>query len=216
MIDDSVASPEITEFLRGNIKENEGLLKQLELQAKKEYIPIIQPEVAQLIRVIIKTAGIKSLLEIGTAIGYSAIVFKEAMGAEGKVDTIEIKYETACAAEKNIKAAGMDDSVNVICADAAEALESIADVYSCVFLDAAKGQYINFLPKIKKRLKRGGILISDNILYRGAVAEKGFIPRKHRTIIRNLQEYLYVLCCGGEFETTVLPIGDGVAVSVLK
>lgn len=187
-------------------------MKELEELALKEYIPIIQPEVVQLIKVIFKTAKVKSVLEIGTAIGYSAINF--AYFTEGRITTIERSAEMAAAARKNIEKCGMAEHIEVVEGEALEILKNIEQPYDCIFLDAAKGQYINFLPECLRILKPGGLLISDNVLYRGKVALDGFIPRKHRTIIRNLKEYIDEIT--EKLETTVLPIGDGVAVSIVK
>ena len=193
------------------MQKNE-FLKELEELALKEYIPIIQPEVVQLIKVIFKTAKVKSVLEIGTAIGYSAINF--AYFTEGRITTIERSAEMAAAARKNIEKCGMAEHIEVGEGEALEILKNIEQPYDCIFLDAAKGQYINFLPECLRILKPGGLLISDNVLYRGKVALDGFIPRKHRTIIRNLKEYIDEIT--EKLETTVLPIGDGVAVSIVK
>ena len=193
------------------MQKNE-FLKELEELALKEYIHIIQPEVVQLIKVIFKTAKVKSVLEIGTAIGYSAINF--AYFTEGRITTIERSAEMAAAARKNIEKCGMAEHIEVVEGEALEILKNIEQPYDCIFLDAAKGQYINFLPECLRILKPGGLLISDNVLYRGKVALDGFIPRKHRTIIRNLKEYIDEIT--EKLETTVLPIGDGVAVSIVK
>ncbi len=207
-----MSTPEITEYLRSHIVQKNDFLKELEELALKEYIPIIQPEVVQLIKVIFKTANVKNVLEIGTAIGYSAINF--AYFTNGKVTTIERSAEMADAARKNIEKCGMNSRIEVIEGEALEILSRITESYDCIFLDAAKGQYINFLPECLRILKPGGLLISDNVLYRGKVALDGFIPRKHRTIIRNLKEYIDEIT--EKLETTVLPIGDGVAVSIIK
>ena len=120
----------------------------------------------------------------------------------------------AAAARKNIEKCGMAEHIEVVEGEALEILKNIEQPYDCIFLDAAKGQYINFLPECLRILKPGGLLISDNVLYRGKVALDGFIPRKHRTIIRNLKEYIDEIT--EKLETTVLPIGDGVAVSIVK
>jgi len=213
MIDDSVSTPQITEYLRSLIKPNCEFLTRLEKQAKDEYIPVIQPEVVQLIRVLFKMSDVKTVLEVGTAIGYSAIIFGGAAGDGGKVVTIELKPEMVKSALDNIKEAGMQDKIEVLQGDAIDVLDNIEEKFDCIFLDGAKGQYVKFLPKCIKLLKSGGILISDNILYRGTVAQQGFIPRKHRTIIRNLKEYLETISNHKQLETTILPIGDGVAVS---
>lgn len=212
MVDDSVSTPEITDYLRNHIVQKDEFLKELEELALKEYIPIIQPEVVQLIKVIFKAANVKNVLEIGTAIGYSAINFAYFTG--GKITTVERSPEMVEAARKNIEKCGMNDRIEVVEGDALEVLRNISETYDCVFLDAAKGQYINFLPECLRILKPGGILVSDNVLYRGKVALDGFIPRKHRTIIRNLKEYIDEIT--SKLETTILPMGDGVAISTVK
>ena len=213
MIDDSVSTPQITEYLRSLLKPNSVFLTKLEQQAKDEYIPVIQPEVVQLIRVIFKMSKVKTVLEVGAAIGYSAIIFGGAIPPEGKVVTIELKPDLVQAALDNIKKAELQDRIKVLQGDAIDVMDRLDEKFDCIFLDGAKGQYVKFLPKCLRLLQSGGILISDNILYRGTVAEQGFIPRKHRTIIRNLKEYLELISNHEQLETTILPIGDGVAIS---
>ncbi len=202
--------------MRGLVRKNNEFMQQLEKQALEEYIPVIQPEVVQLLRVILKSAGVKNLLEIGTAIGYSALVFSDILPDDGKVTTIELKEDVAEIAVENIKKANREDKITVICGNALEVLDTLKGGYDCIFMDGAKGQYNNFLPKCLKLLKNGGLLISDNVLYRGSVAEEGFIQRKHRTIIRNLKDFLYDISNRENLETTILPIGDGVAVTLKK
>ncbi len=215
MFDDSVATEQITDYLRSLIKENTGILKELEEKALKEYIPIISPEVAQLIRLLSEMTGAEKLLEIGSAIGYSSILFA-GFSDDMKITTIEMDEERAAEAEKNIRRAGMDKKITLLRGNALEVMDQIAESFDIVFVDAAKGQYNNFLPKCLKLLKKGGLLISDNILYRGTVAETGFIPRKHRTIIVNMKEYLKRLSEDENLTTSIIPIGDGVAVSLKK
>ena len=215
MFDDSVATEQITDYLRSLIKENTGILKELEEKALKEYIPIISPEVAQLIRLLCEMTGAEKLLEIGSAIGYSSILFA-GFSDDMKITTIEMDEERASEAEKNISRAGMDKKITLLKGNALEVMDQIAESFDIVFVDAAKGQYNNFLPKCLKLLKKGGLLISDNILYRGTVAETGFIPRKHRTIIVNMKEYLKRLSEDENLTTSIIPIGDGVAVSLKK
>lgn len=193
------------------MQPNDEFLQRLEKEALEQYIPVIQPEVVQLMRVIIKAAGVRNILEIGTAVGYSAINFARACG--GVVTTIERDEEMVSRAERNIKTAGLEDRIKVVLADALEYMKSDEGSYDLIFIDAAKGQYIKFLPECERLLKNGGILVSDNVLYRGSVAKEGFIPRKHRTIITNLKQYLYEISNDEELTTTILPIGDGVALS---
>ena len=215
MFDDSVATEQITDYLRSLIKENTGILKELEEKALKEYIPIISPEVAQLIRLLSEMTDAKKLLEIGSAIGYSSILFA-GFSDDMKITTIEMDEERATEAEENIRRAGMDKKITLLNGNALQVMDQIAEEFDIVFVDAAKGQYNNFLPKCLKLLKKGGLLISDNILYRGTVAETGFIPRKHRTIIVNMKEYLKRLSEDENLTTSIIPIGDGVAVSLKK
>ena len=215
MFDDSVATPEITEYLRSLIKENTGILKELEDRALKEYIPIISPEVAQLIRLIAEISGAEKILEVGSAIGYSSMVFAN-FSDKMQVVTIEMDEERAAEAEENIKIGGFDKKITLIKGNALTVLDQITESFDLIFVDAAKGQYNNFLPKCLKLLKPRGILVSDNILYRGTVAQTGFIPRKHRTIIVNMKEYLKTLSENENLTTSIIPIGDGVAVSLKK
>lgn len=215
MFDDSVASEQITEYLRSLIKENKGILKELEEKALKEYIPIISPEVAQLIRLLTEMTKAKRILEIGSAIGYSSILFA-GFSEDIKITTIEMDEERASQAEENIRRAGLERKITLLKGNALSVMDDITEEFDMVFVDAAKGQYNNFLPKCLKLLKPGGVLISDNILYRGTVAETGFIPRKHRTIIVNMKEYLKRLSEDEKLTTSIIPIGDGVAVSLKK
>ncbi len=215
MFDDSVASEQITEYLRSLIKENKGILKELEEKALKEYIPIISPEVAQLIRLLTEMTKAKRILEIGSAIGYSSILFA-GFSEDIKITTIEMDEERASQAEENIRRAGLERKITLLKGNALSVMDDIEEEFDMVFVDAAKGQYNNFLPKCLKLLKPGGVLISDNILYRGTVAETGFIPRKHRTIIVNMKEYLKRLSEDEKLTTSIIPIGDGVAVSLKK
>ena len=215
MFDDSVATQQITDYLRSLIKENTGILKELEEKALKEYIPIISPEVAQLIRLLTEMTSTGKILEIGSAIGYSSILFA-GFSENMKVTTIEMDEERAAQAEENISRAGLDGKITLLRGNALEVMDELTDRFDLVFVDAAKGQYNNFLPKCLKLLKTGGILVSDNILYRGTVAETGFIPRKHRTIIVNMKEYLKKISEDEKLTTSIIPIGDGVAVSLKK
>lgn len=215
MFDDSVASDQITAYLRSLIKENTGILKELEEKALKEYIPIISPEVAQIMKLLSDMTKAEKIMEIGSAIGYSSILFA-GFSDKMKITTIEMDEERAHQAEENILRAGMDKKITLIKGNALEVMDRLTESFDIIFVDAAKGQYNRFLPKCLNLLKSGGLLVSDNILYRGTVAETGFIPRKHRTIIVNLKEYLNRLTNDDKLTTSVIPIGDGVAVSYKK
>ena len=166
MFDDSVATEQITDYLRSLIKENTGILKELEEKALKEYIPIISPEVAQLIRLLSEMTGANNILEIGSAIGYSSILFS-GFSENMKITTIEMDEQRAAEAEENIRRAGMDKKITLLRGNALEVMDRIAEQFDIVFVDAAKGQYMEFFPHCMRLLKKGGVLISDNVLYKG-------------------------------------------------
>lgn len=206
----------INDYIRSTIKKNEGLLKELEDFAAENHVPIVHPEVAKLLQVIGMTKKPSRILEIGTAIGYSSILFSGILTPNGKIDTIE-RYDLMIErAKSNIKKANLEDVVNIIAGDALEVLSCLNKQYDIVFLDAAKGQYPEFLPECLRLLSPGGLLISDNILYKGMIANDDLVVRRKKTIVRRLRSYLDMLCNSGELETSIIPIGDGVALSYKK
>ncbi len=212
-MEDRIIYPELNEYLRSLLPESEGLLKELEEYSKEPYIPIIQKEVTQLLKVLFSYSPPKSLLEVGTAIGYSAIFFLQNMQEDGKITTIERNPEMVRKAKENFKRAGVEDRITLFEGDASEMLDIVEGKFDVIFLDAAKGQYMKFLPRCLELLKDGGTLITDNILYRGIVASEELAPRKHITIARNLRKYLYEITHHQALNTTILPIGDGVGIS---
>lgn len=212
-MEDRIVYPELNEYLHSLLPESEGLLKELETLAKEPYIPIIQKEVAQFLKVMFSYNPPHKLLEIGTAIGYSAIYFLSIMASDGKVTTIERNEDMINAAKDNFLKAGVTQKVTLLEGDATEILPKLEGEYDVIFLDAAKGQYMNFLPNIMRLLKPGGTLITDNILYRGIVASEELAPKKHITIARNLRKYLHEITHNPALETTVIPLGDGVGIS---
>lgn len=215
-MDERINYPEIEEFLRSVIKREEGFLSQLEKYAEERFIPIVQPETAALLKVIVGIHKPERVLEAGTAIGYSACVIARAMGSSGIVDTIEIDEEMAEAARKNIETMGLGSRIRVLQGDALEVMECLSTPYDLIFLDAAKGQYLEYFEQAMRLLKPGGLLISDNVLYKGLVLHDRKAMHKHRTIAAKLNEYLHVLCHDDRLETAVIPIGDGLAISLKK
>ena len=155
---------------------------------------------------------VKSVLEVGTAIGYSAIRMANA-GCE-KIDTIEISESSAQIARENIEKADLSSVITVHLGDAKEVLPKMDGEYDLIFVDAAKGQYQEFFPHCMRMLKKGGVLISDNVLYKGMTATDDLFQHRKITIIRRLRQYLDMLSNHSELSTSVVPIGDGVAVSV--
>ncbi len=206
----------INEYIRNTIRKNDGILAELEEFARQNHVPVIHPEVARLIMVLGRMAGPGRILEIGTAIGYSSILMASFLQTGGRIDTIE-RYELMVdRARQNIKKAGLEDTINVIAGDALEVLKCLDKKYDMIFLDAAKGQYPEFLPECLRMLEKGGLLISDNVLYKGMVATDKLVVRRKKTIVKRMRDYLDIISLNDELETSIIPIGDGVALSYRK
>lgn len=206
----------ITRYIRETIKPNTGLLAELEEYAKLNHVPIIQPEVAAFLKVLGNMRRPARILEVGTAIGYSSILFSGFLQQKGIIDTIERNEDMIELARKNIKQAGLQNTINVIAGDALEVLTCLNKSYDMVFMDAAKGQYGEFLEQSKRMLVSGGILVSDNVLYKGMIATDDLVVRRKRTIVNRMRDFLKTLCEDETFETSIIPIGDGVALSYKK
>ncbi|HOQ00529.1 MAG TPA: O-methyltransferase [Acetivibrio clariflavus] len=206
----------INDYIRNTIRKSEGILKELEEFANKNHVPIVHPEVAKLLQVIGMIKRPARILEIGTAIGYSSILLSEVLQPNGRIDSIE-RYELMVErAKSNIKRAGLENVINIIAGDALEVLKCLNKQYDLIFLDAAKGQYPEFLPECLRLLSPGGLLISDNILYKGMIANDELVVRRKKTIVKRLRNYLDTLCNSDNLETSIIPIGDGVAISYKK
>lgn len=206
----------ITQYIRNTLKKSQGLILELEDYAKDHNVPIVQPEVAALLRVLISIKRPIRVLEIGTAIGYSAIIMAQCLPEYSKIDTIEINEDSAKIARDNIKLAGKKEVINVIIGDALEVLPCLSKTYDMIFIDAAKGQYLEFFEQSLRMLADNGLLVSDNILYKGMVAEDELLVRRKRTLVTRLRDYLKVICHREDLETSIIPIGDGVALSYRK
>ncbi len=204
---------ETTEFIRKIIKKSSGVLKEIEEQALKKSVPIIEPEVTRFLSVAVRMAGPKRVLEIGTATGYSAVVICDAAGEDVRMDTVENSEPMVLEARKNIKAAGYEKNINVIFGNAAEVLTVLSGTYDFIFVDAAKGMYGVFLPECLRLLGSGGVMVSDNVLYRGMVCSRKKVPRRERTAVNRLKKYLGAICTDPSLDTTILPLGDGISVS---
>jgi len=211
--EDNINYEYIIRYLRDTLPKASGHIAQMEDYAKVHEVPISQPESIRFVEVLLKIQGAKKILELGTAIGYSAIRMINACGAE--VVTVEISDEMADKAQENFKTAGVCDKVTLLRGDAREVIKSIEGegVFDAIFVDAAKGQYMEFFPHCERLLKKGGILISDNVLYKGMTATDELVVRRKITIVRRLRRYLEMLKENKNFSTALLPIGDGVALS---
>ena len=211
--DDNINYEYIIRYIRDTIPQSEGQLKEMEDFAKKNDVPISQPESIRMLEVLIKMMNAKNILEVGAAIGYSSIRMSRANDAS--VTTIELSDEMADIAEKNISLAALKSKIKLIRGDAKEVLPAIEGegIYDMIFVDAAKGQYMEFFPHCIRLLRHGGVLVSDNILYKGMTATDELVVRRKITIVRRLRAYLEMLKENRELSTAIIPIGDGVAIS---
>ena len=196
-------------------KDSSPLVRTIEQEAIRDYVPIIRKESQSLLRVLLKIKKPGQVLEVGTAIGFSAILMGECLPEDSHLTTIE-KYEKRIpVAKENFKRAGMENKITLLEGDAVEVLKGLEGPYDFIFMDAAKGQYIHFLPEVLRLLAPGGILVSDNVLQDGDVVESRYaVIRRNRTIHSRMRDYLWTLKHMEGLETMVLPIGDGMTVSV--
>ncbi len=208
---DNINYDYILRYIRDTLPEQTGHIKEMENYAKAHSVPISQPESIRFLEVLIKLANAKSILEVGSAIGYSAIRMSNASGA--RVITIELSEEMADLAEENIKRAGLTDKITLIRGDAKEILPKLSGEFDLIFVDAAKGQYNEFFEHSKRLLKVGGAMVSDNVLYKGMTATDELLIHRKITLVRRLRSYLEMLKENTDFTTALLPIGDGVALS---
>lgn len=196
---------------------NTPFLNEIEKEARETNVPIIRTQVQSLIKMLLAMRRPTSILEVGCAIGFSALLMSEYAPENCHITTIE-KYEKRIPiARENFRRAGREDRITLLEGDAAEILGELQGSYDMIFMDAAKGQYIHFLPDVLRLLSKDGILLSDNVLQDGDIIESRFaVTRRNRTIHSRMREYLYELKHHSELETVILPIGDGVTVSVHK
>ena len=203
----------VEEYIRTTLKDKEGLLRELEIYAEEHNVPIVHKEVSDLLKVLLKVDKPKNILEVGCAIGYSSILFATTVGDEVKITTVERNEAMIERAKENIKRAGCENNITILEGDAEELLPKVEGKFDMIFLDAAKGQYKLFYDMVIDKLKVGGLLISDNILYKGMVAHDDFVVRRKKTIVKRMRNYLDYICNCEYLSTSLIPIGDGVALS---
>lgn len=202
-------------FLASLDAGNTPLLDQIEREALETNVPIIRTQTQGLIRFLLAVRKPMSILEVGCAIGFSALLMSEYAPEECRITTIEKYGKRIPAARENFARAGKEDAISLLEGDAADILKELTGPYDFIFMDAAKGQYIHFLPDVLRLLAPGGLLVSDNVLQDGDILESRFaVERRNRTIHSRMREYLYELTHHEALRTVVLPIGDGVTVSV--
>ena len=209
-----ITNPSITEYINSLNLPEDPLLYEIEKEARKQEVPIIRTEMKNLIKVLLQIKTPEKILEVGTAVGFSALFMSRYLEPGAAITTIE-RYEPRIEkAKENFKKADEKQCITLLEGDAMEILKNLEETYDFIFMDAAKGQYIHFLPDILRLLKKGGLLVSDNALQEGELVKSRYaVTRRNRTIHSRMREYLYTITHMEELSTVILPLGDGVTVS---
>lgn len=195
----------------------EPLLERIEAEALAARVPIIRKETQSFLKTLLVMHKPRKVLEIGTAVGFSALLMSAYLPEGGHITTIENYEKRIPIARENFRQAGKEGMISLIQGDALAVMKELTEAYDLIFMDAAKGQYIHYLPEAVRLLAPGGVLVSDNVLQGGDVLESRFaVERRDRTIHSRMREYLYELKHHDQLQTSILPLGDGVALSVRK
>lgn len=209
-----IVSDRMTTFINSLDPGNPEYLDRLEEEAIADFVPIVRKDMQAFLKFMMRLCKPRNILEVGTAVGFSSLLMSE-YAPEAHITTIENYEKRIPIARDNIAKAGKSASIDLIPGDATEILPTLTDTYDFIFMDAAKGQYINFLPEIMRLLSKGGILVSDNVLQDGDIIESRFaVVRRDRTIHTRMREYLYTLKHMEGVSTVILPVGDGITVTV--
>lgn len=204
-------------FINSFATANSEKLDELETYSLETNVPIVRKEMQTLMKFLLSMKKPLSILEVGTAIGFSAVLMAENTSKETRITTIENYEKRIPLAKKNFDDFGISDRVTLIEGDATEVLKTLDGPYDFIFMDAAKGQYINFFPEIMRLLAPEGILLSDNVMQDGDILESRYaVERRNRTIYARMRDYLYELTHNEKLQTVILPVGDGVTISYRK
>lgn len=210
-----ITDERVSAFINSLDKGNTEFLNEIEDECRRTNVPVIRTQMQSLLKFLLAVNRPQQILEVGTAIGFSALLMSEYAPEGCRITTIE-KYEKRIPiAKENFRKAGKEDVITLLEGDATEILKELDGTYDLIFMDAAKGQYIHFLPDILRLLRTGGLLVSDNVLQDGDIIESRFaVTRRNRTIHSRMRDYLYELKHNDQLETAILQVGDGVTVSV--
>ena len=203
----------IEDYIRSITPTNNDYLTKLEEYADENHVPIIESEVAQFMKVILRKNKPKNILEVGTAIGYSALIMAESTDEDAKITTIERRDDMVDLALENIRNSPYNDKIKVLKGEAEEILPNLKGKYDFIFLDAAKGQYLEFFNYCSQYLITDGIIMSDNVLFKGMVASDDLVIRRKKTIVKRLRSFLQYINNLDGYISCVIPIGDGVALT---
>ncbi len=212
-----IVDERIVTFINSLDTKNSEILEKIESEARAADVPIIRREMQSFLKILLMLKKPARVLEVGAAVGFSALLMSEYVPEECRITTIENYEKRIPIARENFRRAGKEEQIDLIEGDAAEVLKKLKGPYDFIFMDAAKGQYIHYLPDILRLLPPGGCLVSDNVMQDGDVIESRFaVERRNRTIHARMREYLYELKHNDELTTSIIPLGDGVAVSIKK
>ena len=210
-----IVDERIVTFINSLDTKNSEILEKIESEARAADVPIIRREMQSFLKILLMLKKPARVLEVGAAVGFSALLMSEYVPEECRITTIENYEKRIPIARENFRRAGKEGQITLLEGDAAEVLKRLDGPYDFVFMDAAKGQYIHYLPDILRLLTPGGCLVSDNVMQDGDVIESRFaVERRNRTIHARMREYLYELKHNDELTTSIIPLGDGVAVSI--
>ena len=210
-----IVDERLVTYINSLDRGNSEILDEIEKEALDTYVPIIRKEMQTFLKLLLAMQKPMRILEVGTAVGFSAVLMAEYGPKDGEIVTIENYDKRIPIAKNNFKRAGKEGQIKLLEGDAAEILPTIDEPFDLIFMDAAKGQYINFMPEVLRLLKKDGVLVSDNVLQDGDIIESHFVvERRNRTIYKRMRECLYELTHNDERVTSVLPVGDGITVSV--
>ena len=213
-----IVEERIVSYINSLEKENSPVLEEIEKEARKDGVPIIRKEMESFLRVMLSIKKPMRILELGTAVGYSAILMSEYIDEKGQIITIENYDKRIPIAKENIKKAGRENVIKLLEGDAMEIMPTlVSNRFDFVFMDAAKAQYIHFLPEVLRLMKKDGVLITDNVLQEGDLIQSKYVVRRRdRTIHKRMREYLEVVKNHPQLETSIVPIGDVITMSVKK
>ena len=202
-------------YIRSLERPENPVIEAIEQEALENFVPIIRKETQSFLKVMMLMNRPARVLEVGTAVGFSAILMSEYLPEGSRITTIENYEKRIPIARNNFKRAGKEEQITLIEGDALEVMKTLEGPYDFIFMDAAKGQYIHWLPDVLRLMKEGSVLVSDNVLQEGDIIESHYlVERRNRTIYKRMREYLWQLTHSPVLRTSVLPLGDGAAVSV--
>lgn len=213
----NIVNERVVSFINSFDTGDSPVCMSIEEEARRDMVPIIRKEMASFLKVVLSMKKPLNILEIGTAVGYSAVLMGENTGDDTRITTIENYDVRIPIARQNFVRAGMENKITLIEGDALEVLKTLAGPYDFIFMDAAKAQYITILPDVIRLLDKDGILITDNVLQEGDIIESRYaVTRRNRTIYERMREYLYAVTHSDELTTSIVPIGDGITISIRK